>query len=168
MAFQLRDPETSALHLLSSGEVVPSLDLGEEGRVGMARQFTAREGGGEDNVARGLRHCFDRETALVSAFADNPVGRLPGDFIYWNSVLWHDGEFLESCEYENLEIMDRVGRGDIFASGFPYGFLAGEGAAVNYGAVHGALAMTTPGDTSMATRDEVKKPTKGGSVRVVR
>ena len=69
-----------------------------------------------------------------------------------------------------LEIMDRVGGGDSFASGLIYGFLAGKSAAaaVNYGAAHGALAMTTPGDTSMASREEVEKLMKGGGARVVR
>ena len=60
---------------------------------------------------------------------------------------------------ENLEIYDRVGGGDSFASGLIYGFLAGKGPqwAVECGAAHGALAMTTPGDTSMATMAEVQQ-----------
>ena len=66
--------------------------------------------------------------------------------------------------------MDRVGGGDSFASGLAYGFLAHNDAtkAVNYGAAHGALAMTTPGDTSMVTCKEVEKLMGGGSARVVR
>jgi 2-dehydro-3-deoxygluconokinase len=88
----------------------------------------------------------------------------------WSAVLWHDGAFTASRSYEGLEIMDRVGGGDSFASGLIYGFLKGATAqeAVDYGAAHGALAMTTPGDTSMATRDEVEKLMRGGSARVVR
>jgi 2-dehydro-3-deoxygluconokinase len=88
----------------------------------------------------------------------------------WSAVLWHDGAFHASRSYEGLEIMDRVGGGDSFASGLIYGFLKGATAqeAVDYGAAHGALAMTTPGDTSMATRDEVEKLMRGGSARVVR
>ena len=88
----------------------------------------------------------------------------------WSAVLWHDGKFHASRAYAGLEIMDRVGGGDSFASGLIYGFLAGKSSseAVNYGAAHGALAMTTPGDTSMASRDEVEKLMKGGSARVVR
>jgi 2-dehydro-3-deoxygluconokinase len=88
----------------------------------------------------------------------------------WSAVLWHDGAFHASRAYPNLEIMDRVGGGDSFASGLIYGFLSGKTPeeAVNYGAAHGALAMTTPGDTSMALRDEVEKLLKGGSARVVR
>ena len=88
----------------------------------------------------------------------------------WSAVLWCDGEFHSSRKYKELEIMDRVGGGDSFASGLIYGFLAGKSAseAVNYGAAHGALAMTTPGDTSMATLDEVEKLMRGGNARVVR
>ena len=88
----------------------------------------------------------------------------------WSAVLWQGGEFYQSRYYEALEIMDRVGGGDSFASGLIYGFLQGKTPeqAVNYGAAHGALAMTTPGDTSMASRSEVEKLMKGGSARVVR
>ena len=56
------------------------LDPGD-GRVNTARQFNAWEGGGEYNVARGLRRCFELKTAVVTAFADNPIGRLVEDFI---------------------------------------------------------------------------------------
>jgi 2-dehydro-3-deoxygluconokinase len=65
----------------------------------------------------------------------------------------------EAAPRENMEILDRVGGGDSFASGLIYGFLAGKDAqwAVECGAAHGALAMTTPGDTTMATLDEVLK-----------
>jgi 2-dehydro-3-deoxygluconokinase len=88
----------------------------------------------------------------------------------WSAVLWYDGSFHTSREYQSLEIMDRVGGGDSFASGLIYGFLKGKTAAecVNYGAAHGALAMTTPGDTSMALLGEVENLLKGGSARVVR
>lgn len=88
----------------------------------------------------------------------------------WSAVLWYDGQFHASREYQALEIMDRVGGGDSFASGLIYGFLTGKtpAQAVNYGAAHGALAMTTPGDTSMALLGEVENLLKGGSARVVR
>jgi 2-dehydro-3-deoxygluconokinase len=88
----------------------------------------------------------------------------------WSAIVWHDGEFYESISFPRLEIMDRVGGGDSFASGLIYGFLATNdpGKAVNYGAAHGALAMTTPGDTTMATLEEVEKVMKGGGARVVR
>jgi 2-dehydro-3-deoxygluconokinase len=88
----------------------------------------------------------------------------------WGAIVWCDGEFYESNHYAALEIMDRVGGGDSFASGLIYGFLTtGDPAkAVNYGAAHGALAMTTPGDTSMVTVKEVEKVMSGGGARVVR
>jgi 2-dehydro-3-deoxygluconokinase len=88
----------------------------------------------------------------------------------WSAILWHDGKFYESRKYSELEILDRVGGGDSFASGLQFGFLEFNDPqkAVDYGAAHGALASTTPGDTSMATRKEVEKTMRGGSARVVR
>ena len=88
----------------------------------------------------------------------------------WGAICWYDGEFHEALHREGLEILDRVGGGDSFASGFIFGLIeTGDAAkAVNYGAAHGALAMTTPGDTSMVTRAEVEKVMGGGSARVVR
>jgi 2-dehydro-3-deoxygluconokinase len=88
----------------------------------------------------------------------------------WSAICWHDGKFHDSRKYPELEILDRVGGGDSFASGLVFGFLEFNDAqkAVEYGAAHGALASTTPGDTSMATRAEVEKQIKGGGARVVR
>ncbi len=88
----------------------------------------------------------------------------------WGAICYHAGQFFEARLRENLEIFDRVGGGDSFASGLAYGFLSGQGPqrAVEYGAAHGALAMTTPGDTSMATLAEVEKVIKGGGARVAR
>ncbi len=88
----------------------------------------------------------------------------------WGAVAYAGGNFEEAMLRPNLEIYDRVGGGDSFASGLIYGLMAGcdLAKAVNYGAAHGALAMTTPGDTSMATRDEVEKIMKGGTARVDR
>src|SRR5579871_3829335 len=88
----------------------------------------------------------------------------------WSAICWTDGKFYESRKYLDLEILDRVGGGDSFASGLIYAFLNGHGPqkAVDYGAAHGALAMTTPGDTSMATQNEVEKLMAGGSARVQR
>jgi len=88
----------------------------------------------------------------------------------WGAICWAGGAFYEAPLRENLEIFDRVGGGDSFASGLIYGFIkSGDPqTAVNYGAAHGALAMTTPGDTSMATVNEVEKIVGGGSSRIVR
>ena len=88
----------------------------------------------------------------------------------WGAVCWADGTFYEAPIREDLEILDRIGGGDSFASGLIYGLLTSGDPqrAVNYGAAHGALAMTTPGDTTMATLQEVEKIMSGGSARVVR
>lgn len=88
----------------------------------------------------------------------------------WGAISWYDGAMYEAVHRPGLEILDRVGGGDSFASGLIYGFLTFGDAerAVNYGAAHGALAMTTPGDTTMATLAEVEKIVGGGSARVDR
>jgi 2-dehydro-3-deoxygluconokinase len=88
----------------------------------------------------------------------------------WGAIAWSAGGFVEATHRPRLEILDRVGGGDSFASGLIYGLLTtGDLAvAVEYGAAHGALAMTTPGDTSMASRKEVEALMKGGSARVQR
>jgi len=88
----------------------------------------------------------------------------------WGAIAWVAGQFYPAVNRERLEIWDRVGGGDSFASGLIYGFLAGKGPqyAVDCGAAHGALAMTTPGDTSMATLAEVERVMKGGTARVSR
>jgi 2-dehydro-3-deoxygluconokinase len=88
----------------------------------------------------------------------------------WGAALHTSGRLYESRRYEGLEIHDRVGGGDSFASGLIYGFLAGKDPqwAVDCGAAHGALAMTTPGDTTMATLLEVERVMRGASARVTR
>jgi len=88
----------------------------------------------------------------------------------WGAVCYHEGTLYQAASREGLEILDRVGGGDSFASGLIYGFLSGKGPqwAVECGAAHGALAMTTPGDTTMATLDEVVRVMKGGGARVAR
>ena len=88
----------------------------------------------------------------------------------WGAILWMDGEFSEATQRPDLEIYDRVGGGDSFASGLIYGLMSGKtpAEAVNYGAAHGALAMTTPGDTTMATLKDVERVMKGSGARVAR
>ena len=88
----------------------------------------------------------------------------------WSAVCYCDGSFYQAPRIANLEIFDRVGGGDSFASGLIYGFLSGKDPqwAVECGCAHGALAMTTPGDTSMATLSEVLRVMKGGTARVQR
>ncbi|MGN6867675.1 MAG: PfkB family carbohydrate kinase [Solirubrobacteraceae bacterium] len=88
----------------------------------------------------------------------------------WSAVCRTRDAFHAGPWMDGVEIFDRVGGGDSFASGFFYGLMAGYdvGTALAYGIAHGALAMTTPGDTSMATLGEVKRLVAGGSARVVR
>lgn len=88
----------------------------------------------------------------------------------WGAICYAEGSFYEAKHRENLEILDRVGGGDSFASGLIYGFLSGQGPqwAVECGAAHGALAMTTPGDTTMVTLKEVTQVMKGVGARIAR
>ena len=88
----------------------------------------------------------------------------------WSALCWADGKIYKAKDYKGLEIIDRVGGGDSFASGFIYGLMTNEDVqiALNYGTAHGALAMTTPGDTSMASRKEVESIMAGAGARVQR
>lgn len=89
----------------------------------------------------------------------------------WGALAWSRATgVVRATHRERLEILDRVGGGDSFASGLIYGLLEGEplATAVEYGAAHGALAMTTPGDTTMVTKAEVLKLAGGGGARVDR
>jgi 2-dehydro-3-deoxygluconokinase len=87
----------------------------------------------------------------------------------WGAIAYHQGEFYE-VEQRPVEILDRVGGGDSFASGFLYGLLEGKDAqwSLACGVAHGALAMSTPGDTSMASLSEVLKSMQGSSARIDR
>jgi len=88
----------------------------------------------------------------------------------WGAICWANGQIYEATMRKNLEIFDRVGGGDSFASGLIYGLMTTRDPqqAVEYGAAHGALAMTTPGDTTMARLAEVEKIMTGGGARVDR
>jgi 2-dehydro-3-deoxygluconokinase len=88
----------------------------------------------------------------------------------WGAICYCDGEFFDAAARENLEILDRVGGGDSFASGLIYGFLAGRSPqwAVECGAAHGTLAMTTPGDTTMVTLEEVVRVMQRAGARIAR
>jgi 2-dehydro-3-deoxygluconokinase len=148
--------------------------------IGNEEDFTASLGF-EVKGAEDLKHI---ETGAFKAMIETAVKEFPNFKVAattlrhvhtatvndWSAILWHEGKFYESRKYPRLEILDRVGGGDSFASGLQFGFLSKNDpqAAVDYGAAHGALASTTPGDTSMATQKEVEKLMKGGSARVVR
>jgi len=88
----------------------------------------------------------------------------------WGAIIYADGQFYDATLRLDLEIYDRVGGGDSFASGLIYALMEGKtpAEAVNYGTAHGALAMTTPGDTTTASLKEVEKVMKGGGARVDR
>jgi 2-dehydro-3-deoxygluconokinase len=88
----------------------------------------------------------------------------------WGAMCHYDGRFYQAPVRENLEIYDRVGGGDSFASGLIYGFLSAKDPqwSVDCGAAHGALAMTTPGDTTMATLTEVLQTMKSQTARIER
>jgi 2-dehydro-3-deoxygluconokinase len=81
----LKAPDTVAFDIVSLGEVMLRLDPGE-GRIHTARTLNAWEGGGEYNVARGLRRCFEKRAAIVTALADNPIGRLVEDLMLQGGV----------------------------------------------------------------------------------
>src|ERR1700689_4579571 len=88
----------------------------------------------------------------------------------WGAMCYYDGRFYQAPVRDNLEIYDRVGGGDSFASGLIYGFLSGKDPqwSVECGAAHGALAMTTPGDTTTATLAEVLQAMKSRTARIER
>jgi 2-dehydro-3-deoxygluconokinase len=158
-------------------ELAPHIDV----MIGNEEDFTASlgfevEGAGKQHDAL--------DTGAFKAMIRTAVGAFPNFKVVattlrrvitatrndWSAILWHDGLFHESRPYPELEILDRVGGGDSFASGLQFGFMEFNDArkAVDYGAAHGALASTTPGDTSMATRREVEKQISGGGARVIR
>src|SRR5437773_12074974 len=84
-ALNIKPPGSCKYDMIALGEIMLRLDPGE-GRVRCAREFKVWEGGGEYNVARGLRRCFGFKTAVATAFADNDVGRLIEDFILQGGV----------------------------------------------------------------------------------
>ena len=88
----------------------------------------------------------------------------------WSALCWNEGKLYKSRVYSGMEVLDRIGGGDSFASGLIYGLLqfGDPQKAVEYGAAHGALAMTTPGDTSMASLTEIEALVQGTSARVRR
>ena len=88
----------------------------------------------------------------------------------WSALCWANGKCYQSRVYSDVEVLDRIGGGDSFASGLIYGLLQFDDPqkAVEYGAAHGALAMTTPGDTSMASLKEIEALVQGGNARVQR
>src|SRR6266508_1192552 len=102
-ALDIKPAGSCKYDLIALGEIMLRLDPGE-GRVRCAREFKVWEGGGEYNVARGLRRCFGMKTAVATAFAENDVGRLIKDFILQGGV---DTEFVKWVPYDGV---GRTGR----------------------------------------------------------
>ena len=149
--------------------------------IGNEEDFTACLGLEIEGVDENLR---DLETDSFAAMIEQAAATYPNFQVIgntmrtvhsasrngWGALAWSPETGVVQSTFRELEILDRVGGGDSFASGLIYGLLQGEPlqTAVEYGAAHGALAMTTPGDTSMATRNEVLKLAGGGTARVDR
>jgi len=159
-------------------EIAKSIDV----MIGNEEDFTASLGfeiEGVDENLLGLE--VDKFAAMIKAAAATyPNFKVIGTTMRtvhsasindWGAIAWSaDTGVVQATHRERLEIMDRVGGGDSFASGLIYGLLDGQplATAVEYGAAHGALAMTTPGDTTMVTKAEVLKLAGGGGARVDR
>ncbi len=116
------------------------------------------------------RNCGERILQSLTVIATTLRHAKTATLNDWGALCYCDGSFHEAPVRENLEIYDRVGGGDSFASGLIYGFLAGKDPqwSVECGAAHGALAMTTPGDTTMATLAEVLQAMKSRTARIER
>lgn len=158
-------------------ELAPLIDV----MIGNEEDFTSALGFEVEGVDENLS---ELDTASFRKMIRCVVGRYPNLRVVattlrnaktatvndWGAICYHAGDFFEARSFPNLEILDRVGGGDSFASGLIYGFLLGKDPqwAVDCGCAHGALAMTTPGDTSMATAQEVFRLMKGGTARVQR
>ncbi len=149
--------------------------------IGNEEDYTASLGFEVEGVDKNLSKLdtANFKKMIVKAVKDYPNFKVTGTTLRtvksasinsWGAICWAGGEFYEATLREDMEIYDRVGGGDSFASGLIFGLLTQDDpqVAVEYGAAHGALAMTTPGDTSMATRSEVENLMKGAGARVVR
>ncbi len=148
--------------------------------IGNEEDFTAALGfevpGLDENISNVEAQAFQRMIEAVtkefsfSVIATTLRKAKTATINDWGAICWHRGSFYQALQRENLEILDRVGGGDSFASGLIYGFLSGRNAqwAVDCGAAHGALAMTTPGDTTMVTLKEVEQAMRGAGARIER
>lgn len=149
--------------------------------IGNEEDFTAALGydveGVDENLSKlDVEHFRRMIERVMAAFPNLKViattlrNARTATFNDWSAVCYVEAKLYRASLRENLEIYDRIGGGDSFASGLIYGFLTGHDPqwSVECGAAHGALAMTTPGDTTMATLAEVEKLMKGGNARVAR
>jgi len=150
-------------------EVNRSLMANVDVLIGNEEDFSAALGfAGGDQGSPSLPSAASRDMIgkVVTAFPGiNTVALRTGRSANgWSAIAYHEGEFYEAAQ-RDVEILDRIGAGDSFASGFLYGLLKGEstGWALECGVAHRALAMSTPGDTTMATHDEVLRAMSGAS-----
>ncbi len=158
--------------------IAPHVDV----MIGNEEDFTAALGFEVEGVDEQLTHL---EVDAFAAMIERVAARYPDIRVVattlrtvrsatlndWGALAWSRASGLVQATHRpGLEILDRVGGGDSFASGLAFGLLDGQplATAVEYGAAHGALAMTTPGDTSMASKAEVLRLAGGGGARVDR
>jgi 2-dehydro-3-deoxygluconokinase len=160
-----------------NSELAPLVDV----MLGNEEDFTASLG---FEVEGADEHLSDLDTGSFRRMIQKAVAKFPNFKLAattlrnartatvndWGAICYYAGDFYEAQAMPGLEIFDRVGGGDSFASGLIYGFLDGKGPqwAINCGCAHGALAMTTPGDTTMVSLSEVERVMKGGTARVQR
>jgi 2-dehydro-3-deoxygluconokinase len=135
-ALSIKRAEEKRWDSVSLGEVMLRLDPGE-GRIHTSRHFTAWEGGGEYNVTRGLRRCFGMRTAVVTAFADNPIGRLVEDLILQGGV---DSSLIRWVPYDGI---GRTVRNGLNFTERGYGVRAAVGCSDRGNT---AISQTKPGD----------------------
>jgi 2-dehydro-3-deoxygluconokinase len=148
MFLTIKPKSGSRWDLVRLGEVMLRFDPGEY-RMWTTRNFKVSEEGGEYNVAPGLKRYFGLDTAVVTAFAKNPVGLLLQDLTYQGGV---DFSLIRWVDYDGVGRTVRNGL-NFTERGF---------------GVRPALAMTAPGDTSMATLTEVLQVMKGAGARIAR
>ncbi|HLH41809.1 MAG TPA: sugar kinase [Bryobacteraceae bacterium] len=144
--------------------IAPLVDvlIGNEGVLAAALGFHASSR--NDVIAEIVREFV---IPVVAATIRQAAGASCHD---WGAILYSGGQFYQAPMRNGLAVYDRIGGGDAFVSGLVYGLLAGHGLqwAVECGAAHGALALTTPGDNSMATLDEVLRLMQGQAAHIAR
>src|SRR6059058_2265652 len=136
MALTIKPKKECRWDLVSLGEVMVRFDPGER-RIATARSFEVCEGGGEYNVARGLKRCFGLETAIVTAFVDDPVGRLLQDLIHQGGV---DQSLIRWVEHDGV---GRAARNGLNFTERGFGVRAAVG---SYDRGHTAISQLKPGD----------------------
>src|ERR1700735_5665660 len=136
MPLAVKPKQNCRWDLVSLGEVMVRFDPGDR-RIATARTFEVCEGGGEYNVARGLKPCFGMDTAIVTAFADDPVGRLLQDMLYQGGV---DQTYVRWMPH------DGVGRGARNGLNFTERGFGVRAAAGSYDRGHTAVSQLKPGD----------------------